>query len=30
MSVPCFVINEDKVMFGKKNIDELLDIIEEL
>ena len=30
MSVPCFVINEDKIMFGKKNIDELLDIIEEL
>ena len=30
MSVPCFVINEDKVMFGKKNIDELLDIIEQL
>ena len=30
MSVPCFVINEDKVMFGKKNIDELLDIIEKL
>ena len=30
MSVPCFVLNEDKVMFGKKNIDELLDIIEQL
>ena len=30
MSVPCFVLNEDKIMFGKKNIDELLDIIEEL
>lgn len=28
MSVPCFVINDDKVMFGKKDIDELLDIIE--
>ena len=27
MSVPCYVINDDKVMFGKKNVDELLDII---
>ena len=28
MSVPCFVINDGAPMFGKKNIDELLDIIE--
>ncbi|MBE5948793.1 MAG: FAD-dependent oxidoreductase [Lachnospiraceae bacterium] len=27
MSVPCFVINDDKVFFGKKNISQLLDII---
>lgn len=27
MSVPCLVINDEKVMFGKKNINELLDII---
>ncbi len=29
MSVPCFIINDDKVGFGKKNINELLDIIGE-
>ena len=27
MSVPCLVINQDKVTFGKKNIQQLLDII---
>ena len=27
MSVPCFVINEGKPMFGKKNVAQLLDII---
>lgn len=27
MSVPCFIIGEDKVHFGKKNIAQLLDII---
>ncbi len=28
MSVPCLVINDDKVAFGRKNIKELLDFIE--
>ena len=27
MSVPCLVINEDKVTFGKKNINQVLDLI---
>lgn len=27
MSVPCLVINEDKVAFGKKNIEQLLELI---
>ena len=27
MSVPCLVINDDKVTFGKKNIRQLLDIL---
>ncbi len=27
MSVPCMVVNDDKVHFGKKNIQQLLDII---
>lgn len=27
MSVPCMVINDDKVVFGKKNVDELLEIL---
>ena len=27
MSVPCLVINEDKVSFGKKNIEQILDLI---
>lgn len=27
MSVPCLVINDDKVSFGKKNIDELLALV---
>lgn len=29
MSVPCMVINDDKVSFGKKNLEELLQIIRE-
>ncbi len=28
MSVPCLVVNDDKVSFGRKNIRELLDFIE--
>lgn len=28
MSVPCFVINEEKPLFGKKNVEQLLDLIE--
>ena len=27
MSVPCLVINDDKVSFGKKNINQILDLI---
>ena len=27
MSVPCLVINDDKVLFGKKNINQVLDLI---
>lgn len=27
MSVPCLVINEDKTLFGKKNVEQLLDIL---
>ena len=27
MSVPCLVINDEKVSFGKKNINELLNLI---
>ena len=27
MSVPCFIINEDDVHFGKKSVDELLQIL---
>ena len=27
MSVPCLVINDDKISFGKKNISELLKLI---
>jgi hypothetical protein len=27
MSVPCLVINDDLVTFGKKNINQLLDVI---
>lgn len=30
MSVPCFVINNGKPQFGKKNLNQMLDIIEEL
>lgn len=28
MSVPCMVVNEDKTYFGKKNIEQILDLIE--
>lgn len=28
MSVPCFVVNDGKPMFGKKNVEQLLDLIE--
>ena len=27
MSVPCLVVNEEQVYFGKKNINQLLDLI---
>ena len=27
MSVPCLVINEDKVTFGKKNIEQILQLL---
>lgn len=27
MSVPCLVINDDKISFGKKNLDELLELL---
>ena len=27
MSVPCLVINDDNVSFGKKNINQIIDII---
>ncbi|MDD3416558.1 MAG: FAD-dependent oxidoreductase [Lachnospiraceae bacterium] len=27
MSVPCMIINDDKVLFGKKNVEELLEIL---
>ncbi|MCU6761117.1 Thioredoxin reductase [uncultured Roseburia sp.] len=30
MSVPCMIINEKEVYFGKKNLEELLDILEKL
>ncbi|MBQ1251694.1 MAG: thioredoxin family protein, partial [Firmicutes bacterium] len=30
MSVPCLVINEEKVTFGKKNLRQLLDILAEV
>ena len=30
MSVPCLVINDDKVSFGKKNISNVLDLIKQL
>ena len=30
MSVPCLVINEDKVSFGKKNINQVLDLIQQI
>jgi thioredoxin reductase (NADPH) len=30
MSVPCMVINDKNVYFGKKNISQVLDIIEQL
>lgn len=30
MSVPCMVINEEHVYFGKKNIEQILEIVEEI
>ncbi|MBQ4092529.1 MAG: thioredoxin family protein, partial [Firmicutes bacterium] len=30
MSVPCLVINEEKVTFGKKNLRQLLDILADI
>ena len=30
MSVPCMIINDKNVYFGKKNIDQVLEIIENL
>ena len=27
MSVPCLVINDDKISFGKKNMDQILQLI---
>ena len=30
MSVPCLVINDDKVSFGKKNINQVLDLIQQI
>lgn len=30
MSVPCMIVNDDKVFFGKKGIPELVDILEKL
>ena len=30
MSVPCYVINDGKPMFGKKNIEQLMDVFENL
>lgn len=29
MSVPCLVLNGEKVLFGKKSINQLLDILEQ-
>ena len=29
MSVPCLVVNDEKVYFGKKNLDEMVKILEE-
>ena len=29
MSVPCLVINDEKVSFGKKNVQQVLDLIHE-
>ena len=28
MSVPCLVINDEKISFGKKNIQQVLDLIQ--
>ena len=28
MSVPCLVINDEQVFFGKKNVEQLLELIE--
>ena len=30
MSVPCLVINNDNVSFGKKNINQVLDLIKQV
>ena len=30
MSVPCLVINDDKVSFGKKNINQVLDLLKQV
>ncbi len=30
MSVPCTIINDEHVRFGKKNISQVLDMIEQL
>ena len=27
MSVPCMIVNEDKVFFGKKNISQILEVL---
>ena len=29
MSVPCLVINDDKISFGKKNINQVLELIKQ-
>ena len=30
MSVPCIVIDQKEVLFGKKNLEDMLEIIEKL
>ena len=29
MSVPCLILNDEKVVFGKKNIQEITDLLEQ-